>query len=178
LALLADIGIVPDKVVAADIDETPQKNEKPRAVAERLALQKLEAVLPDLDKGAFVLAADTVVAVGRRVLPKAVSLDDVRRFLNLLSGRRHRVYTGIALRTPEGKIVRRVSESTVIFRVLSPEEIEAYAKSGEGLGKAGGYAVQGRAGALIRFISGSYSGIVGLPLFEVSQMLRGSGWGL
>ncbi len=177
LALLADIGIVPDKVLAADIDEKPARAEKPRDLAERLAFEKLQAVIPEFQKkDAFILAADTVVGVGRRILPKAATPDDVRQFLGLMSGRRHHVYTGVALRTPDGKILRRVSDSTVIFRQLSRKDIDIYAQSGEGIGKAGGYAVQGRAAALIRFVSGSYSGIVGLPLFEVAQMLRGSGW--
>jgi len=177
LALLADIGVVPDKVLAADIDETPARAEKPRALAERLAKEKLQVVAPKFIKeNAFILAADTVVGVGRRILPKAETSGDVRRFLELMSGRRHHVYTGVALRTPGGKILRRVSDSTVIFRELSRQDIDSYVACGEGIGKAGGYAIQGRAGALIRFISGSYSNIVGLPLFEVAQMLRGSGW--
>lgn len=177
LALLADIGVTPDKVVAADIDETPKEKEKPRSLAERLALEKLQSVVPAFKKeNAFILAADTVVGVGRRILPKAATPEDVRRFLSLMSGRRHHVYTGVALRMPEGKILRRVSDSIVLFRELSRQDIDAYVACGEGVGKAGGYAIQGRAGALIRFISGSYSNIVGLPLFEVSQMLRGAGW--
>ncbi len=176
LALLAEVGIVPDKVTAADIDETPKKGEKPRDLAERLAYEKLCAAIKAEKADAYILAADTVVGVGRRILPKAETPQDVEKFLSLMSGRRHRVYTGVALRTPEGKVVRRLSESTVIFRQLSKEDIAVYAKSGEGVGKAGGYAIQGRAGSLIRYISGSYSGIVGLPLFEVAQMLRGAGW--
>ena len=120
--------------------------------------------------------SDTVVGVGRRILPKAETPNDVRDFLRLMSGRRHHVYTGVALQTPEGKTLQRVSDSTVIFCQLSDEDIESYVQSGEGIGKAGGYAIQSRAGALIRFISGSYSGIVGLPLFDVAQMLRGAGW--
>ena len=177
LALLADIGVVPDKVVAADILETPNPKEKPRALAERLANEKLQAVVPEFkNKDAFILAADTVVGVGRRILPKAATPEDVRVFLRLMSGRRHHVYTGVALRTQDGKILRRVSDSIVLFRELSRDDIDAYAACGEGIGKAGGYAIQGRAGALIRFISGSYSNIVGLPLFEVAQMLRGAGW--
>jgi septum formation protein len=178
LSLLADIGVMPDKVVAADINEAPRPKEKPKDMAERLSLEKLRAVAGIEEANAFILAADTVVAVGRRVLPKALTLDDVRDFLGLMSGRRHHVFTGVALRTPQGRVLHRVSDSTVIFRALSREDIDAYAKSGEGIGKAGGYAIHGRAGALIRFISGSYSGIVGLPLFEVSQMLRGAGWRL
>ncbi|MDR3424289.1 MAG: Maf family protein [Alphaproteobacteria bacterium] len=177
LALLADMGVTPDKIIAADIDETPQPREKPRDLAARLALQKLRAVAQN-ETGAFILAADTVVGVGRRVLPKAETPAQVRDCLRLMSGRRHHVYTGVALQTPQGKILRRVCDSAVIFRQLSVQDIEAYVQCGEGIGKAGGYAIQGRAGALIRFISGSYSNIVGLPLFEVAQMLRGAGWKL
>jgi septum formation protein len=175
IALLNDIGIVPDKIIPADIDETPLANEKPRALAERLSLEKLQAIT---ETGAYILAADTVVGVGRRILPKAETDADVRMCLQLMSGRRHHVYTGVALRAPDGKITSRTSESTVIFRSLSDDDISAYIKTGEGIGKAGGYAVQGAASGLIRFISGSYTGIVGLPLFEVAQLLRGAGWAL
>lgn len=177
LALLADIGIVPDQVIAADIDETPHDGETPRALAQRLALEKLQVVAaryPD----AVILAADTVVGVGRRILPKAENDFDVRACLRLMQGRRHHVYTGVALRGAQGKIVRRVTDSTVIFRQLTAFEIETYVQSGEGIGKAGGYAIQGRAAALIRFMSGSYSNIVGLPLYDVAQMLRSAGWGV
>lgn len=175
LALLKDIGIVPDKVLPADIDETPKQKELPRQLAQRLAGEKLKKVAATEAHG-LILAADTVVAVGRRILPKAENADDVRTCLKLMSGRRHHVYTGIAMRTQEGKILRRVADSIVIFRQLSSSEIEDYVTSGEGYGKAGGYAIQGRAAALIRFISGSYSNIVGLPLFELAQMLRGIGY--
>jgi septum formation protein len=175
LTLLADIGIVPGKVVAADIDETPRKGETPRELAQRLSLEKLQAVAAR-ETGGFILAADTVVGVGRRILPKAETAADVRDCLRLMSGRRHHVYTGVALRDPQGKISRRVCDSTVIFRQLAESDIEAYVKTGEGIGKAGGYAIQGQAAALIRYMSGSYSNIVGLPLFDVAQMLRGAGW--
>lgn len=175
LALLADIGIVPDKVVAADIDETPKLHELPRALAVRLAREKLEAIVVR-EPGAFILAADTVVACGRRILPKAETAEEVRCCLKLLSGRRHHVYTGVALVAPGGKISQRVSDSIVIFRQLLRRDIEDYAASEEGVGKAGGYAIQGRAAGMIRFTSGSYSGIVGLPLFEVAQMLRSAGF--
>ncbi|MDE1900525.1 MAG: septum formation protein Maf [Alphaproteobacteria bacterium] len=174
LALLADIGIVPDKVIAADIDETPRKGETPRELAQRLALEKLQAVAAREPQG-VILAADTVVGVGRRILPKAGNDADVRACLRLVSGRRHHVYTGVAIRAPEGRILRRVADSTVIFRQLSDADMESYVACGEGVGKAGGYAIQGRAAAMIRFISGSYSNIVGLPLFDVAQMLRGNG---
>lgn len=174
LALLADIGITPDKVIAADIDETPRKGETPRELAQRLALEKLQAVAAREPQG-VILAADTVVGVGRRILPKAENDVDVRACLRLTSGRRHHVYTGVAIRAPEGRILRRVADSTVIFRQLSDADIESYVACGEGVGKAGGYAIQGRAAAMIRFISGSYSNIVGLPLFDVAQMVRGNG---
>lgn len=175
LALLADIGLVPDQVLPADIDETPRHGELPRQMAARLAREKGEAIVARCP-GSFVLSADTVVAVGRRSLPKAETQKDVSRFLGLLSGRRHRVFTGVTLWGPDGKSRERLSESVVSFKRLTVEEIEAYAACGEGIGKAGGYAIQGRAAASIRSISGSYSNIVGLPLFEVAQMF--SYWGL
>lgn len=175
LALLADIGIVPTKVIAADIDESPRNAELPRDLALRLALEKLQAVAAH-EKDAFILAADTVVAVGHRILPKAENAQQVNACLRLMSGRRHHVYTGVAIQTPQGKILQRVCDSTVIFCQLSDADIKTYIDSGEGIGKAGGYAIQGKAASLIRFMSGSYSNIVGLPLFEVSQMLIGSGW--
>ncbi|HUY68640.1 MAG TPA: nucleoside triphosphate pyrophosphatase [Alphaproteobacteria bacterium] len=175
LALLESIGIAPDKILAAEIDETPKSKELPRKLAQRLARAKLEKIAAQEPQG-FILAADTVVACGRRILPKAESADDVRACLKFLSGRRHHVYTAVALRAPNGKITERLADSVVAFRQLSPSGIEAYAKCGEGIGKAGGYAIQGRAAALIRFMSGSYSNIVGLPLFEVAQMLKGCGW--
>lgn len=171
LALLKDIGIVPDRIVAADIDETPRKGELPRQLAVRLALEKLQAVSAQEADG-IILAADTVVGVGRRVLPKAETDDDVRRCWRLLSGRRHHVYTGVAVRLPDGRIRQRQADSIVTFQRVGEAEIKAYVQSREGLGKAGGYAIQGRAAAHIRFISGSYSNIVGLPLFDVAQMIR------
>jgi septum formation protein len=177
LALLKDIGVVPDKIVPADADEKPLPREAPRHLAQRLALAKLKAAQAS-DQKAIVLAADTVVGVGRRILPKAATDDDVKRFWRLLSGRRHHVYTGVAVRTPQGKILQRLSDSVVTFRRVTESEIENYVKSREGIGKAGGYAIQGRAAIYIRFIAGSYSNIVGLPLFEVAQMLRTCGYPL
>ncbi len=177
-SLLADIGVVPDKVIAAEVDEAPVPHELPRKMAGRLALAKLQAVLPSCDPKAIVMAADTVVGCGRRILPKADTPQEVRDFLGLLSGRRHHVYTAVALRSPGGKIMQRLADSLVTFKRLTEAEIEAYAQSGEGIGKAGGYAIQGRAAAYIRFIAGSYSNIVGLPLFEVAQMLRQCGYPL
>lgn len=175
MSLLRDIGIVPDQIIPAACDETPLPNELPRALAVRLARKKLDVVAATAPL-AFVLAADTVVACGRRILPKAETVDDVRSCLKLLSGRRHHVYTGVALQSPDGRVLQRLSDSTVIFRRLTSADIEAYAASGEGIGKAGGYAIQGLAASYIRFISGSYSGIVGLPLFDVAQMLRSAGF--
>nr|WP_026870678.1 Maf family nucleotide pyrophosphatase [Inquilinus limosus] len=175
LDLLRQIGIVPDRVLPADLDETPLKRELPGPHAKRLAQAKAEAIragAPDV----FILAADTVVGCGRRILPKAESDAELRQCLELLSGRRHRVYGGVCLITPDGTMRLRLVQSVVVFKRLTAEEIDAYVASGEGRGKAGGYAIQGRAAALIRAIEGSYSNIVGLPLFETSQLLRGAGY--
>ncbi len=169
LALLAQIGIAPDEVVAADIDETPLEKETPRAMVLRLARAKADAVRAD---EARILAADTVVAVGRRILPKAESEAQARACLALLSGRGHRVYTGVALKSSNGVRVRLV-ETRVTFKHLSPVEIELYVASGEWKGKAGGYAAQGLAGRFIANIVGSYSNIVGLPLYETANLLEG-----
>jgi septum formation protein len=175
LELLRQIGIGPDLVDPAEIDERPNRNELPREYALRLAREKALRVAPR-HPGAFVLAADTVVACGRRILPKPEDEQTARRCLELLSGRRHRVYSGIALASPDGGLrVRRV-DSRVAFKRLSEQEIARYVKTGEWRGKAGGYAVQGRAAALIRFVSGSYSNVVGLPLFETAQLLEGCGY--
>jgi septum formation protein len=173
LALLAQIGIVPDAVIAPDIDETPSRAELPRPYAQRMARAKAAAVpVP----GHFVLAADTVVAVGRRVLPKASSEAEARACIDLLSGRRHRVLTAVVLTAPDGRRAERLSESVVAFsRLTEPQKI-AWLALGEWDGKAGGYAINGVAAAFVRFLSGSFSGVVGLPLFETAQMLRGFGW--
>jgi septum formation protein len=175
LELLRQIGIVPDRVDPAEIDETPGRDEMPAAYTLRLAREKALAVMPR-HPGAFVLAADTAVACGRRILPKAADEAGARRCLELLSGRRHRVHSGIALASPDGWIALRRVLSQVAFKRLSGDEIAAYLASGEWHGKAGGYAIQGRAAALIRFVSGSYSNIVGLPLFETAQLLAGRGY--
>lgn len=172
-ALLAQIGLHPTEIVPAEIDETPLKAELPRILALRLARLKARAVPRP---GAYVLAADTVVGLGRRVLPKAETEAEARRCLELLSGRRHRVVTAAVLVTPEGAASERVVESVVGFSRLTPAQVEAYLAGGEWRGKAGGYAVQGAAAAFVRFLSGSYSGVVGLPLFETAQMLRGRGY--
>lgn len=175
LDLLHQIGIEPDLVDPADIDETPWKAEPPSKHAARLALEKAQAVAAR-HSGAFILAADTVVACGTRILPKTEDEASARRCLDLISGRRHRVFGGIALIAPDGRAVSRLAESTVIFKRLSKAEIDAYIASGEWHGKAGGYAIQGRGAALIRFISGSYSNIVGLSLHDTQQLLTGLGW--
>jgi septum formation protein len=175
LELLRQIGIVPDVVDPADIDETALRDELPPAHALRLAREKLLRVTPR-HPGAFVLAADTVVACGRRILPKPADEGTARRCLGLLSGRRHRVHSGVALASPDGQIALRRVDSQVGFKRLGAEEIAAYLASGEWREKAGGYAIQGRAAALIRFVSGSYSNVVGLPLFETAQLLAGRGY--
>ncbi|MEZ5994580.1 MAG: Maf family protein [Hyphomonadaceae bacterium] len=169
LELLAQIGVTPDEVIAADIDETPLPKETPRALARRLARAKAMAVPA---AGAIVLAADTVVAVGRRILPKAESELEARACLSLLSGRAHRVYTGVAVRGRDGGVRERLVETRVRFKQLADSEIDAYAASGEWRGKAGGYAAQGRAARYIISISGSYSAVVGLPLFETANLLE------
>jgi nucleoside triphosphate pyrophosphatase len=175
LELLRQIAIVPDAVDPADIDETPAKGEQPAAHAVRLAEAKARAV-QKRHAGAFVLAADTVVACGRRILPKAEDERTARACLALLSGRRHRVYGGVALITPEGGLTLRRVMSQVGFKRLSEEEIAAYLQSGEWHGKAGGYAIQGCAAAFIPWIAGSYSNVVGLPLHETAQLLAGRGY--
>lgn len=171
--LLAQIGITPDKIEPADIDETPDHKEHSREYAKRMARAKAAAVSAP---GSFLLAADTVVACGRRILPKAEDEATARACLRQLSGRRHRVYGGVCLVLPDGTRRERLVESAVGFKRLSEPEIEAYAATGEWDGKAGGYAIQGRAAEFVRFVSGSFSNIVGLPLFEVAQLLRGSGY--
>ena len=173
LALLAQIGLAPERVLSPEIDETPRHDENPRACARRLARAKAEAAAVP---GALILAADTVVAAGRRILPKAETEAEARACLDLLSGRRHRVLTAVTLRLPDGTLRERLAESAVGFARLSQAEIAAYLASGEWHGKAGGYAIQGRAAQFIRFLSGSYSNVVGLPLFETAQLLRGAGW--
>jgi septum formation protein len=173
--LLARLGVVPDDVVPADIDETPQRDELPMPYAARMAAAKARAAaLP----GAIVIAADTVVAAGRRILPKAEDDAAARRCLDLLSGRRHRVHSAVTVIDAAGHARHRLSTSMVAFKRLAPEELEAYLASGEWRGKAGGYAIQGRAEALVRAIQGSHSGVMGLPLFETRALLRAAGWPL
>ena len=175
LDLLRQIGLEPDRIDPAGIDEVPRPGEMPPAHAMRLAEEKARAVMPR-HPGAFVLAADTVVACGRRILPKPADPSTARSCLTLLSGRRHRVHGGIALAGPDDRLILRRVDSQVAFKRLSEAEIAAYLCSDEWRGKAGGYAIQGRAAALIRWVSGSYSNVVGLPLFETAQLLAGRGY--
>lgn len=177
LDLLSQIGIVPDAIVAAELDETPQSQETPRLLALRLARAKAVHVAA-LESAAHVLAADTVVAVGRRVLPKAENAAEVRACLALLSGRAHKVLTGIAVIAPDGRTAARLVESRVHFKRLSEADVDAYVASGEGVGKAGGYAIQGKAEAFVRFLGGSHSGVVGLPVFETRALLESAGFAL
>ncbi len=173
--LIARLGIEPSAIAAADIDETPLKAELPRVYAARMAREKALAV-PGGD--AHVLAGDTVVALGRRILPKAEDEATARTCLKLMSGRRHRVLSAIALKAPDGTLRERISETIVIFKQLSAAEIDAYIVGGEWHGKAGGYAIQGSAEGLIKWIAGSHSGVVGLPLFETRALLKAAGFPL
>jgi septum formation protein len=175
--LLAQVGIVPDIIQAAAVDETPEKDERPRALAMRLAEAKARAVAADHPHG-FVLGADTVVACGRRILPKPEDEAEARACLELLSGRRHTVYGGVALVCPDGSLRARVVETAVSVKRLQADEIADYLASGEWQGKAGGYAIQGRAARFVKAVSGSYPNVVGLPLFEVVGLLRGAGFPL
>jgi septum formation protein len=178
LALLAQAGIRPDAVLPAAIDESVLKNELPRVHALRLAIEKARRVESEWSgKPAFVLAADTVVAVGRRILPKAGDDAEVRACLKLLSGRRHQVITAVALISPQGKLRTRIAMTRVSMLRLTEDEIATYVESREGVGKAGGYAIQGRAEALVKEISGSYSNVVGLPLALTVALLKGAGHG-
>ena len=177
LDLLRQIGIEPDRIDPADIDEVPLPDELPPALVMRLAEKKARTVMAR-HPGSYILAADTVVACGRRILPKPFDLTTARSCLKLLSGRRHRVLSGIALVSPDERLTLRRVDSQVAFKRLSEAEIAAYLCSGEWHGKAGGYAIQGRAAALIRWVSGSYSSVVGLPLFETAQLLTGCGYRL
>jgi septum formation protein len=175
LELLARLGVTPDEVRPAEIDETPRRGELPAAYACRMAAEKAAAVAAP---GSLVLAADTVVAAGRRILPKTEDEAEARATLALLSGRRHKVLSAVSLIDGDGRARHRLSTSIVAFRRLSEEEIAAYLASGEWRGKAGGYAIQGRAEALVRFLSGSHSGVMGLPLYETRTLLRAAGYKL
>lgn len=175
LELLARIGVVPDAILPAEIDEAPLNGELPIFYARRMAAAKAAAVA---EPGALTLAADTVVAAGRRILPKAETEAEARAALALLSGRRHRVHSAVTLIDAAGRARHRLASAIVTFKRLSAEELDAYLASGEWRGKAGGYAIQGRAEALVRALSGSYSGVVGLPLFETRALLRAAGYPL
>lgn len=172
LDLLRQIGLEPDEILSPDIDESPAADETPRQLAVRLAAGKAGAVARP---GDFVVAADTVVAVGRRVLPKAETEAQARACLALLSGRAHKVLTAVAVRAPDGRLGQRLSETRVRFKRLSDAEVEGYLAAGEWRGKAGGYAIQGRAAAFVLALQGSYSGVVGLPLYETACLLEGLG---
>lgn len=174
IELLALIGIVPDRIDPADIDETPQRDETPSRLAIRLARAKA-GVVAARSPGAVVLAADTVVAVGRRLLEKPADEAEAAKFLTLLSGRNHRVFTGVAVAFGD-RIIDRVVDTRVGFKVLSPSEIADYVAGGDWRGKAGGYGIQGPAGAFVTRIVGSYPAVMGLPLFETVNLLSGAGW--
>lgn len=181
IELLQQAGLEPDRILPADVDETPARNEIPRSLAKRLSREKAERALSILkaendSDGAFILAADTVVAVGRRVLPKAAISDEAVDCLQLLSGRSHRVYTGICVITPGGKIRQKLVETRLRFKRLSRREIDRYLESGEWRGKAGGYAIQGLAGSWVVKLIGSYTNVVGLPLYEALGLLAGDGF--
>jgi len=175
LDLLRQVGLVPDAVIGADLDETPKPGETPRQLAIRLAAEKA-ACVARTEGQAFVLAADTVVAVGRRVLPKVEDDAEGRRCLELLSGRAHKVLTAVAAIAPDGRRAQRLVETKVHFKRLGAEEVRRYLESGEGLGKAGGYAIQGRAGGFVTALQGSYPAVVGLPLYEALNLLVGLGF--
>ena len=181
LALLNQIGVDPEHLMPANVDETPEKGELPRRLATRLALAKAEAardkaMAAGIGANALVLAADTVVAVGRRVLPKAETMEEASQCLRLLSGRNHRVYTGICLVSAKGNMRQRLVETRLRFKRLSNKEMEAYLASAEWRDKAGGYAIQGIAGSFVVKLVGSYSAVVGLPLNEVADLLAGEGY--
>lgn len=176
LALLAQIGVTPARVVSPDIDETPLQGEAPRAYVARIAAAKAAAVSPA--PGELILAGDTSIAAGRRILGKPTDADDARRMLTLLSGRRHHCLSAVAAIGADGKLRARLSDTIVAFRPLGPAELDAYLAGDEWVGKAGAYAIQGRAEAWVRFIHGSYSGVVGLPLFETRALLAASGLAL
>lgn len=175
LDLLAQIGVTPNKVCPADINEEPLPGELPRAHALRLAQEKAVKIAGE-NPGTIILAADTVVAVGRRILPKTESVDEARMCLELMSGRAHRVYTGVAVIAADGDMRVRVSETRLKMKRLSDQDLRDYLESGEWQGKAGGYGIQGRAGVFIAHLSGSYTGVVGLPVYETSHLLQACGY--
>ncbi len=181
LGLLNQAGLEPDSLRPADVDETPKKGELPRSCVTRLARAKAEVALKSVQlddelRGAFIIAADTVVAVGRRILPKAELVDEAAQCLRLLSGRNHRVYTSVCVVTPKEAFRQRLVETRVRFRRLTEEDVQAYIGSCEWRGKAGGYAIQGIAGSFVVKLVGSYSAVVGLPLYETVTLLGGEGF--
>jgi septum formation protein len=181
LQLLERVGLAPDLLNPADVDETPLKRETPRRLSIRLAEEKAKAakampLVKALGSKTFVLSADTVVGLGRRILPKAETVEEARACLDLLSGRAHWVYSTVCVIGPNGRASSRCSETKVRFKRLSREDIESYIKSDEWRGKAGGYAIQGRAEAFVRYLAGSHSGVVGLPLYETVHLLEGAGY--
>ncbi|EHS50688.1 Septum formation protein Maf [Rhizobium sp. PDO1-076] len=181
LDLLKQAGIEPARLMPMDLDETPQKSEHPRSLARRLSADKARAAYEvtrqDLAwKDGYILAADTVVAVGRRILPKAEYMEEASSALHLLSGRSHWVFTGVCLIAPDGKLRQKIVETKVRFKRLSGYDIECYLASGQWRGKAGAYAIQGIAGTFVQKLVGSYTNVVGLPLFETMQMLAGEGY--
>jgi len=173
--LLAGQNIIPDHIIPADIDETPIKSELPRAYVKRMAIEKAQKISPD-HKGNFILAADTVVIMGRRILQKPKNSDESYKFLSLMSGRRHTVMGGICLITPQGKEISRVCETHVKFKNLTDDEKKFYVQSGEWEGKAGGYAIQGLANRFVSFMSGSHSNVIGLSIHDTLNMLQGNGF--
>jgi septum formation protein len=181
LALLNQAGIEPDALMPAEVDETPERGELPRTLAVRLAREKAEKVIERVRgtesvRDAYIVSADTVVAVGRRILPKPELLEEASACLRLLSGRTHRVYSGVCVVTPKNSIKTRLVESRVRFKRLSPQDIESYLASGEWRGKAGGYAIQGLAGSFVVKLVGSHPNVVGLPLYETILLLSGEGY--
>ena len=181
LDLLKQVGIEPVRLMPMDLDETPKKSEHPRSLARRLSTDKARAAYDEIRRDpvwndSYIVAADTVVAVGRRILPKAEYLEEASSALHLLSGRSHWVFTGVCLITPSGTVRQKIVETKVRFKRLSGLDIESYLASGEWRGKAGGYAVQSIAGCFVQKLVGSYTNVVGLPLFETLQMLSGEGF--
>ncbi|GHC80477.1 Maf-like protein [Limoniibacter endophyticus] len=180
IELLQQVGLEPDRLLPTDLDETPLKAEHPRSLAKRLSMAKAERARTILKaegsvSDVFIVSADTVVSVGRRILPKAERAEEARYCLELLSGRAHRVYTGVCVVTPGGKVRQRLVETRLRFKRLSRTEIDAYIASGEWRGKAGGYAIQGLAGSFVVKLAGSYTNVVGLPLYETEALLAGEG---
>ncbi|MEO1018659.1 MAG: Maf family nucleotide pyrophosphatase [Pseudomonadota bacterium] len=175
LSLLRQIGIEPDQVITPDIDETIRPRELPRDYVQRMATSKLQAVAAD-HASSFVLAADTVVACGRRILPKTETRGSAEKCLKLLSGRRHRVFGGVAIAAPNDRTSFKIAMTMVRFKRLSNDDLASYLNGDEWFGKAGGYAIQGRAEAFVTQLNGSYSNVVGLPLATISSMLQGLGW--